>query len=298
MKMNNIAEENILNLGIHLNVAESPVWNSNTQRWHWLDQAGRIYEYDANEDELHTRFFKEKLGSLVITESGSLVVSGESSLMLLSRSGMETIGLLEHPHSPMKFADGRCDRQGRYMTSTMCPVITDRLSWGEWWNFSQDEGFKRADNYQYIIPNGSAFSPDGSIFYCSETDSEHRKIFKCQYDINDGVITGRSLLIDMKGQNLGRPDGAAVDTDGCYWICGLDDGVILRITPEGKIDQIFKTPMKKPTMCSFGGPDGKTMMVTSLSRSVEDLKDDPLGGQVMLFDLPYQGIEEPRLKGF
>lgn len=298
MKTNVIPEANILNLGIHLNVAESPIWNRDTERWHWLDQAGRIYEYDLQEGKLCTRLFNEKLGSMVLTESGALVVSGESSLMLLTEAGMETIGSMDHPHHPMKFADGRCDRQGRYMTSTMCPVITDRLSWGEWWNFSHDNGFKRADNQQYIIPNGSAFSPDGSIFYCSETDTEHRKIYQCRYDVNDGVITDRSLFIDLKGKNLGRPDGAAIDTDGCYWICGLDDGVIVRITPTGKIDQIFKTPMKKPTMCSFGGPEGKTMMVTSLSRGVDDLKDDPKGGQIMLLDLPYQGIEEPRLKGF
>ena len=30
----------------------------------------------------------------------------------------------------------------------------------------------------------------------------------------------------------GRPDGAAVDADGCYWICGNDAGLVHRFTPK------------------------------------------------------------------
>ncbi|MCQ1060197.1 SMP-30/gluconolactonase/LRE family protein [Photobacterium sp. ZSDE20] len=290
----------LLPLGIHMNVGESPIWNARRQKWVWLDQAGRIYEFDSNMQLLSQRNLPEKLGSLILTESDCIVVSGERSLYRfdITKPDIEQIATMDHPHQPMKFADGRCDRQGRYMVSTMNPVISDKLAWGQWWNFSHQQGFKRADTFNYIIPNGSAFSPDGKSFYCTETESSHRKVYRCGYDIDDGVITSRELIFDFTGLQLGRPDGAAVDTDGCYWICGLDDGTITRLTPDGKIDQVLSVPMKKPTMCAFGGKQGNTMLVTSLSRGIEDLVEDPYGGRIMMIEMPYQGIEEPRLKGY
>jgi sugar lactone lactonase YvrE len=62
----------------------------------------------------------------------------------------------------------------------------------------------------------------------------------------------------------GRPDGAAVDADGCYWICGNDAGALLRFTPEGRLDRALKLPISKPSMCSFGGPGLGELYVTSI----------------------------------
>ena len=62
----------------------------------------------------------------------------------------------------------------------------------------------------------------------------------------------------------GRPDGAAVDADGCYWICGNDAGLVHRFTPDGRLDRSLAVPVKKPAMCAFGGPQLDTLFVTSI----------------------------------
>ena len=56
-------------------------------------------------------------------------------------------------------------------------------------------------------------------------------------------------------EHPGRPDGAAVDVDGCYWTCANDAGALLRFTPQGRLDRALEVPVMKPTMCAFGGPD-------------------------------------------
>jgi sugar lactone lactonase YvrE len=84
----------------------------------------------------------------------------------------------------------------------------------------------------------------------------------------------------MRG-HPGRPDGAAVDADGCYWICGNDAGCILRFTPDGRLDRKIGLPMAKPSMCSFGGPDLATLVVTSIGAG-QPVDDSWAGATVAL----------------
>ncbi|MFV0447820.1 MAG: SMP-30/gluconolactonase/LRE family protein [Vibrio sp.] len=292
-----ISDESIINIPYRNNVGESPFWNPDKNSWYWLDQAGDIYEYNPSKNQCIKTEIGQRLGSMVLSESGELVIAGMKSIFSIQGDTVNNIASLEHPHENMKFADGRCDRQGRFMVSTMCPDITQQNEWGSWYTVSANNIYK-ATSEHYIIPNGSAFNAEGNIFYFSETDTDRRQIYKCNYDIDDGIITDIKPFLNLsQDRSLGRPDGAAIDVDGCYWVCGLDEGVIMRITPNGKIDRILKTPMKKPTMCSFGGSDYKTLIVTSLCRGENDLLEDPNGGCVMLVDLGYQGIAEPRFKG-
>jgi sugar lactone lactonase YvrE len=51
----------------------------------------------------------------------------------------------------------------------------------------------------------------------------------------------------------GRPDGAAVDADGCYWVAANDGWQLIRYTPQGRIDRTIRLPVRRPTMLAFGG---------------------------------------------
>jgi sugar lactone lactonase YvrE len=79
----------------------------------------------------------------------------------------------------------------------------------------------------------------------------------------------------------GRPDGAAIDADGCYWIAGNDGSCLLRFTPEGVLDREIALPVAKPAMCSFGGPGMEWMLVTSI-RPGDAPPDSPAGGVFLL----------------
>ena len=94
-------------------------------------------------------------------------------------------------------------------------------------------------------------------------------------------------------EHPGRPDGAAIDQDGCYWICGNDAGLIHRFTPDGRLDRSLQVPVKKPAMCAFGGANLDTLFVTSIRPGNTDLSDQPLAGGVFALDPGTKGLEEP-----
>ncbi|MNG01981.1 L-arabinolactonase [compost metagenome] len=142
------------------------------------------------------------------------------------------------------------------------------------------------------VANGMAFSPDGKTMYVSDSHPDVQLIWAFDYDIDSGTPHNRRVFVDMN-QHPGRPDGATVDADGCYWICAIDAGQVLRFTPEGKLDRTLDLPVKKPTMCAFGGPQLDTLFVTSIRPQGIDLTDQPLAGGVFALNPGVKGLPEP-----
>ena len=143
-----------------------------------------------------------------------------------------------------------------------------------------------------IVPNGLAFSPDGRTMYLSDSHPSVQRIWAFDYDTATGTPSNRRLFVDMNPLP-GRPDGAAVDEDGCYWICGNDAGMIHRFTPAGKLDRSLELPVKKPAMCAFGGPGLDTLYVTSIRPDNIDLSDQPLAGGLFALRPGVRGLPEP-----
>ena len=70
-----------------------------------------------------------------------------------------------------------------------------------------------------------------------------------------------------------------------------DAGLIHRFSPDGRLDRSLAVPVKKPTMCAFGGPNLDTLFVTSI-RPAGDLSDQPLAGGVFALQPGAKGLEE------
>ncbi len=300
MKITTIGSEYLILPEIRNATGESPVWDSLEKCWKWIDQIGKIYCFDPKSGVAKIWTSPEKIGSMVLSSNGGMVCSCESGIFdvtlgQIPEAVTKRLASISHPQPGMRFNDGRCDRQGRLWVSTMVMDISLGAPAGRWFRYTQETGLEASSHDGFIIPNGSAFSPDGKIFYCSDTHRDKRVLWAFDYDIDSGTLSNKRLFADLKNET-GRPDGAAVDTDGCYWVCGLDDGSMMRFTPKGIMDQKFILPMQKPTMCSFGGEDGKTMLVTSLCRGENDLQTDPNAGRLMMFNPGFQGIAEPRLQ--
>jgi sugar lactone lactonase YvrE len=203
----------------------------------------------------------------------------------------ELLSAVAHPRPTMRFNDGRCDRQGRFWAGTMFTDMGQAASVGSLYRYDAAQpGPLSAQISNMIVPNGLGFSPDGRIMYLSDSHPDVQEIWALDYDIDSGTPSNRRLFVDMN-QHPGRPDGAAVDADGCYWICGNDAGLIHRFTPEGKLDRSLAVPVKKPAMCAFGGRDLDTLFVTSI-RPAGDISDQPLAGGVFALRPGVQGIEE------
>ena len=79
-----------------------------------------------------------------------------------------------------------------------------------------------------------------------------------------------------------RPDGGAVDSEGCYWSAFYRGGKVVRLSPQGKLLAEYPLPAMCPTMCAFGGPDLRTIYVTSArqKRDADELARLPQSGGI------------------
>jgi sugar lactone lactonase YvrE len=114
--------------------------------------------------------------------------------------------------------------------------------------------------------NGLAFSPDNRTMYWSNTP-EHR-IDRFDFDVATGAVSNRRAWVQfdrkVEGQPYGgRPDGAAVDVEGNYWVAMYEGASVLQLSPAGEVLRRIDMPVRCPTMVCFGGEDLQTLYVTS-----------------------------------
>ncbi|MDQ7972444.1 MAG: SMP-30/gluconolactonase/LRE family protein [Rhodocyclaceae bacterium] len=283
---------------------ESPVWSARDQALYWVDIPGRaVHRWSAGG---HVRWATAEMPACIAPRAGrpgEWLAGMESGLFALS--GFDAAGGtplqadrvagVTHARAGMRFNDGRCDRQGRFWAGTMLMDMAAAARVGVLYRQDDASTTPTAVLDGLIVPNGLGFSPDGRTMYLSDSHPSVQTIWAFDYDADSGTPSRRRVFVDMNPLP-GRPDGAAVDADGCYWICGNDAGQVHRFTPQGRLDRSVPVPVSKPAMCAFGGPQLDTLFVTSI-RPGGDLSDQPLAGGVFAFRAGTQGLPEPPFGG-
>lgn len=280
---------------------ESPVWDAAQQALYWVDiPAGRLHRWTLADGRHQSWQGPQMLACIAQSGDGSWIAGMESGLFNLQlhsdgRLDANLLSPVTHAQPNMRFNDGRCDRQGRFWAGTMVMDMAAGAPAGALYRYATGQSAPLTPQLEgLIVPNGLAFSPDGTLMYLSDSHPDVQKIWAFDYDIDSGIPHNRRLLVDMN-HYPGRPDGAAVDAEGCYWICGNDAGQIHRFTPEGKLDHSLHVPVKKPAMCAFGGANLDTLFVTSI-RPAGDISDQPLAGGVFALNPGIKGLPEPAFK--
>ena len=280
---------------IRCGVGESPTWSAAEGAWYWVDiPAKRVWRLDGTTGA--TRYWDnaEMVACVSAKAGGGLIAGMETGIfsLELGEAATAVATRLAAPASGlgagMRFNDGRCDRQGRFWSGTMFMDMSAARAVGELYRYDAN-GLSAPVVSELVTQNGLAFSPDGSTMYLSDSHPSRRVVWAFDYDIADGVPRNRRVFADLT-REVGRPDGAAVDADGCYWVCGNDGGYIYRYTPDGKLDRKLDVPMLKPAMCAFGGKDLDTLMVTSIPSGKPE--DAEWGGAVVLLRPGVQGVAE------
>ncbi len=283
-------------LDIRSAFGESPIWHEVEQALYWIDGgAPSVNRFDPSTGVNRVWPMPEPIGTLAFADDGRLVVALKSGVQLFDpQTGALEFLVDPEPSRPdNRLNDGRCDRRGRLWVGSMLDPIDPARAPGQLHSVSGRTSRTWADGL--VTSNGVAFSPDDRIMYHSDSFVGCRTIWAYDFDIDDGVIFNKRIFVDTNGLG-GRPDGATVDTDGCYWSASNDGWSVIRYTPQGKVDRTVQVPVRWPSMPCFGGRDLKTLFITSLSRPGADIRDQPMAGSIFAVDLAIAGLPEARFR--
>ena len=280
-----------------MQVGECPLWHGKKAALYWVDIDGRAVH------RLHPASGKHEQWNMP-TEPSALAINAGGGLIVALRSGFahldtKTGSLAEIAPAPFdmattRFNDGKVDPAGRFWVGT----IFEPRSAAAAEMFVLEKGHvRKVWSGGMTVSNGLGFSPDKRTMYHSDTTT-HR-IDRFDFDAATGAISEpqpfQRFSTDKKAADYGgRPDGAAVDSEGNYWAAMFEGGKILRFAPDGHLLGEIAVPVRCPTMVTFGGADLRTLYITSAShnRPAAELADYPLTGHVLSVRVDVAGQPE------
>ena len=294
--MNRLSVECVLDIRAVL--GECPVWCAKASALYWIDiPVGRLNRFDPSSGENRVWTLPEPIGSFALWDDRAVLAALKSGI---HRFDLEdgTLTRLAQPEPDLphnRLNDGRCDRAGRFWVGSMAEPPDPTQPSGTLYRVDADRNYSPMVR-GLIVSNGLAFSPDGRTLFHSDSHAAVRTIWAWDLDPGTGDIFNRRVFCDTHGMP-GRPDGGAVDADGCYWMAANDGWELVRFTPKGKVDRRIALPVAKPSMLAFGGSRLETIYVTSIRPEGIDLSDQPMAGSLFAVEAGVQGLPEPPYAG-
>jgi len=278
-------------------VGESPVWSAGESALYWVDiPAATIHRWDPGSGDQRSWTLPAAVGSIALRERGGLVVAMRSGFHFFDPQS-ERLEFIVHPEPDIptnRLNDGKASPEGRFWAGTMDDRTVKEKA-AHLYRLDADRSCHRMSS-GLVVSNGLAWSPDGRTMYHS--DSRGGAIFRYDYDPDTGAIGARRTFVTMHPE-WGRPDGGAVDMEGCYWSCGISASRLNRFSPRGELMSYIPMPVTHPTMPCFGGADLSTLYVTSLREAVpeEVLERVPQSGSLFSLQPGVRGTPVGSFKG-
>lgn len=280
-----MAQDDLQPLGSHrCLLGESPLWHPIEQALYAVDIPGRqVLRWRAGADTPEAWPQDAEPGCIAAREAGGLLVARRDGLWALDTSGgaQRLVSLPPYDPARLRFNDGKVDPAGRFWVGSISDAREPEAAL---YRFG-DGGFI-AEVPGLTTANGLAWSPDGRRMHWSDTKA-HR-IYVADFDAATGQLASPRVFAEFAPRTAGqayggRPDGAAMDAEGCYWVAMFEGGCLLRLSPSGEVLRRVELPAACPTMPAFGGADLRTLFITTArdKRPAEELERQPLAGAVL-----------------
>ncbi len=278
-------------LDAHCALGEGPVWD---------EREGTLYWVDITRCQVHARQIKtgmhrvwmlgQCVGAMALREQGGFVAALTTGFYHYGADGAFVAAARPDPLSArVRFNDGKCDPKGRFIAGTM-NLFPGERNLGTLFCLDVD-GSVQAMLTGVTCSNGLAFSADARTMYYIDTGDRCVRAFA--YDEATGALGASRVAVTFSG-NDGFPDGMAIDNEGMLWIAHWGGGCVGRYDPrDGSQLARVDVPVRYTTSCCFGGPDMRTLYITS---ATED-DDAPHAGGVFYADVGVQGPKGARFAG-
>jgi L-arabinonolactonase len=277
-------------------LGEGATWSVRAQRLYWVDiERGELWSLDPVTGQHALYRAPERLGAAVERESGGFLLALASGFALANSDLTSVTRVLDiEPDLATRLNDGRCDRQGRYIGGTMGEA-KPRQPIGAVYRVDQRHEVTKLFG-DVRVTNAICFSPDGRTMYFA--DSPSQRILAYGYDSDTGTPHSPRLFHDLSADNA-TPDGATVDSEGFVWNARFGAGEVVRHAPDGRIVQRISVPASRTTCPALGGPDLRTLYITTARTglSAEDLQREPHAGDLFAIEVDVPGLAETSFAG-
>jgi sugar lactone lactonase YvrE len=258
-------------------LGEGPLWQAVTGALLWIDIRGaRLNRTDPASGQTISLPLPEAPGAVALTSRGPMLAMGQS--LVLDGANIARLP----PGQPGRFNDGKTDPSGRFWVGT---ANAEGRADCALWRF--DGQFVPVLS-GVVISNGLGWSPDGRRLHYVDTGAGCLDSFDCK---PDGGLSNRRTLLRLPPGHL--PDGLSVDILGRIWLALWGGGCVLCVTPEGRIDNRIDLPTPLVTSCAFGGPDLRTLFITTAR---PDAGHGPLDGALFAVQTATQGLPVAEVK--
>jgi sugar lactone lactonase YvrE len=274
-------------------LGEGPFWSEVEQALYWTDIVGRrAYRVHPSSGVGRSWSAPSPFAAAIPSLSGDLIAALADGLHRLDPdTGALTAFVRPDPDPANRSNETRCDPQGRIWLGTMTnniaadgsPVPITRSS-GGFFCVRPDGSWKQMLS-GLGISNTLAWSPDGTRFYCADTVPN--VMWSFAYDPEGPTLSDRRVFVEG---GEGGIDGSAMDEEGGLWNARWGAGRVVRYAPDGRVDRVVELPVRQPSSCTFGGPDRKTLFVTSARFEQDGLAPEALDGSVLAVRVDVAGL--------
>jgi sugar lactone lactonase YvrE len=277
-------------------LGESPMWHPVEQVLYYCDVPGkRLHRFDPATRQSQSWAFDTELACCAAAAGGGLVLALRSGFWRFDPSTgvSHCVAAATYDTATERFNDGKCDAAGRFWVGT---IPDSRKPVGGLYCLERGVASQRAGDV--CNSNGLAFSPDNRTMYWADTT--RHTVFALDFDLASGAIGNKRefarFALRGEGESLatygGRPDGAAVDVDGNYWVSLFEGQRVVQLSPRGELLREIRLPVRCPTMPCFGGADLKTLYITTSreKRPADELAAQPDAGCVLQMRVDVAGL--------
>lgn len=279
-------------------LGESPFWHPDEQSLYWIDIAGRAVLRTCGDigaaPAIERWSLPSEPGCMAPARSGGLVIALRDGIYRAREWGGELALLApaDYDIRSMRFNDGKCDPLGRFWAGT----INEAKSPANAALYCLDARGGRTPTLARMTngattANGLAFALDRRTLYWADTPAH--KVRAWDWDAEANVMSNERVFLQFAPKPAGwtpdspqpyggRPDGATIDAEGCYWVSMYEGAQLLRFSAAGDLLESLPVPARCPTMPCLGGADLRSLFLTSAreGRPAAELAEQPDAGRV------------------
>ncbi len=261
---------------------EGPFWDARRSRLRFVDMLAGDVVTLLPTGTVTRRHVDDVAAVIRAREAGGYVVAVEHGFALFDEDWSRTaaIGVFDSPSVRMN--EGGCDPQGRFYCGSMAYEGTTGA--GTLYRLDPDRTVRTVLS-GVTVSNGIQWSADGGTVYYNDTETGRVDAF--DFDADTGAFSGRRPFAVIDPED-GAPDGMTIDAEGGVWVALFGGSAVRRYDSAGTLSEELRLPASHVTACAFGGPDGRSLFITT-SRQGIDTDEEPAAGAIFRAEVGVAG---------